>query len=69
MNDRADTYVVYNVQRCRLQLEPFLDMMAPQMKWQVMQTLYKCILNKAFMFRQIVSTIVVLKDLLPPVVA
>ena len=30
INDRTDTYLILNVQSCGLQLEPCLDLMAPE---------------------------------------
>ena len=69
VNDRTDTYVILNVQSCRLQLEPSLDTMAPKnlMVSLVMQTLHKSTLDEASIIRQIVDAVVVSKDLLPPV--
>ena len=67
VNDRTDTYLILNVQSCRLQLEPSLDTMAPKMVSLVMQTLHKSTLDEASTIRQIVDAVVVSKDLLPPV--
>ena len=53
VNDRTDTYLILNVQSCGLQLEPCLDLMAPETVCLVMQTLYKGTLNDAFTIRQI----------------
>ena len=39
VNDRTDTYLILNVQSCGLQLEPCLDLMAPETVCLVMQTL------------------------------
>ena len=47
VNDRNDTYLILNVQICGLQLEPCLELMAPETVCLVMQTLYKSTLNKA----------------------
>ena len=52
---------------CGLQLEPCLDLMAPETVCLVMQTFYKSTLNEAFIIRQIVNAVVVSKNLLPPV--
>ena len=65
--DRTDTYLILNVQSCGLQLEPCLDLMAPETVCLVMQTLYKSTLNEAFIIRQIADAVVVSKNLLPPV--
>ena len=65
--DCTDTYLILNVQSCRLQLEPCLDPMAPETVCLVTQTFYKSTLNEAFIIRQIVDAVVVLKNLLPPV--
>ena len=67
VNDHTDTYLILNVQSCGLQLEPCLDLMAPETVCLVMQTLYKSTLNEAFIIRQIVDSVVVSKNLLPPV--
>ena len=67
VNDHTDTYLVLNVQSCGLQLEPCLDLMAPETACVVMQTLYKSTLNEAFITRQVVDAVVVSKNLLPPV--
>ena len=67
VNDRTDTYLILNVQSCGLQLEPCLDLMAPETACVVMQTLYKSTLNEAFITRQVVDAVVVSKNLLPPV--
>ena len=67
VNDHTDTYLILNVQSCRLQLEPSLDTMAPKMLSLVMQTLHKSTLDEASIIRQTVDAVVVSKDLLPPV--
>ena len=69
VTDRTDTvtYLILNVQSCGLQLEPCLDLMAPETVCLVMQTLYKSTLNEAFIIRQIADAVVVSKNLLPPV--
>ena len=67
VNVRTDTYLILNVQSCRLQLEPCLDSMAPEAVCLVMQTFNKSKLNEAFIIGQIVDVVVVLKNLLPPV--
>ena len=51
VNDRTDTYLILNVQSCRLQLEPSLDTMAPKMVSLVMQTLHKSTLDEASTIR------------------
>ena len=66
VNDCTDTYLILDVQSCRLQLEPSLDTMAPETVSLVMQTLHKSTLDEAFIIRQNVGAIVVSKDLLPP---
>ena len=60
-NDHTDTYLVLNVhfESCGLQLEPCLDLTAPETVCLVMQTLYKSTLNEAFIIRQIVDVVVV----------
>ena len=63
VNDRTDTYLILEVQSCRLQL----DTMTPETVCLVMQTLHKNTLNEAFIIRQIVDAVVVSKNLLPPV--
>ena len=67
VNDRTDTYLILNVQSCGLQLEPCLDLMAPETVCLVMQTLYKSTLHEALIIRQIIVAVVVSKNLLPPV--
>ncbi|KAL3152104.1 hypothetical protein ABBQ32_001209 [Trebouxia sp. C0010 RCD-2024] len=65
--NRTDTYIILNAQCCRLQLEPFLDVMAPKAMCRVMQAFYKSTLDEAFVIRQSVDAVVVSKNLLPPV--
>ena len=67
VNDRTDTYPILNVQSSGLELEPCLDLMAPEAVRLVMQILYKSTQNEAFIIRQIVDAVVVSKNLLPPV--
>ena len=67
VNNCTDTYLILNVQSCGLQLEPCLDLLAPETVCLVMQTLYKGTLNEAFIIRQSVDAVVVSKNLLPPV--
>ena len=67
LSNRTDTYLILNFHSWGLQLEPSLDLMAPETVCLVMQTLYKSTLNEAFIIRQIVDAGVVLKNLLPPV--
>ena len=58
--------LILNVQSCGLQLEPCLDLMAPETVCLVMQTLYKGTLNEVFIIRQVVDAVMVSKNLLPP---
>ena len=59
VNNCTDTYLILNVQSCGLQLEPCLDLLAPETVCLVMQTLYKGTLNEAFIIRQSVDAVVV----------
>ena len=71
VNDRTstdhDTYLLLELQSCRLQLEPFLVTMAPKTVGLVMQTLHKSTLDEAFTIRQNVESdaVVVSRNLLP----
>ena len=67
VNDCTDTYLTLNTQSCGLLLEPCLDLMTPETECLIMQTPFKSTLNEAFIIRQIVDAVVVLKILLPPV--
>ena len=51
-------HILLNVQSCGLQLEPCMDLMAPETVCLVMQTLYKGTLNEAFIIWQIVDAVV-----------
>ena len=62
VNDRTDTYLILNVQSCRLQLEPSLETMTPKTVSLVMQTLHKSTLDEASIITQIVDAVVVSRN-------